>query len=466
MDSQWREKYVYPIIGIASVLTILYLNFSDQFQLPIVLWQPDMGFVGTNSTHFVVINGDGKLGQDPSPVYINGWNSYWLMEESVYGPSRSRVSMMLKRGAQMGLTLCRTWAFSDGPGPNSLQISPGVVNERVFKGLDYVIIEARKNRIRLILSLVNNLNAFGGKAQYLRWAQEVGINVSSSTDSFFSNPTIKGYYKAYIKAILTRKNSYSGVKYSEEPAIFAWELMNEPRCESSSSAPVLQAWIVEMAAYIKSLDQKHLVTIGLEGFYGPKETNKSQVNPGEWASSLGSDFIENSAIDDIDFASVHAYPDSWIPNANLDVKLAFLSQWVDSHIVDGDNLLKKPVLFTEVGSPIQFKSQGEEHDRDILLKRAYEKMYDSAKSGRAGAGALIWQLLVEGMEEYGDRFSIVPWEHPSIYKLIVEQSCRLRNAFGKSKTNRKLDVLPFQEEGKQVDRDQLQEKGRSPSTSF
>ena len=39
---------------------------------------------------------------------------------------------------------------------------------------------------------------------------------------------------------MTRKNSISGVKYSEEPAIFAWELMNEPRCESSSSAPILQ----------------------------------------------------------------------------------------------------------------------------------------------------------------------------------------------------------------------------------
>ena len=39
---------------------------------------------------------------------------------------------------------------------------------------------------------------------------------------------------------MKRKNSLSGVRYSEEPAIFAWELMNEPRCASSSSAPVLQ----------------------------------------------------------------------------------------------------------------------------------------------------------------------------------------------------------------------------------
>lgn len=39
---------------------------------------------------------------------------------------------------------------------------------------------------------------------------------------------------------MTRKNSLSGVHYFDEPAIFAWELMNEPRCSLSSSSSVLQ----------------------------------------------------------------------------------------------------------------------------------------------------------------------------------------------------------------------------------
>lgn len=72
-----------------------------------------------------------------------------------------------------------------------------------------------------------------------------------------------------------------------------------------------QTWIEEMASFIKVLDKKHLVTVGLEGFYGVKTSERSGVNPGDWAATLGSDFIQNSAIDDIDFASVHAYPDSW-----------------------------------------------------------------------------------------------------------------------------------------------------------
>lgn len=39
---------------------------------------------------------------------------------------------------------------------------------------------------------------------------------------------------------MTRRNSYSGIRYCDEPAIFAWELMNEPRCVSNSSGPHLQ----------------------------------------------------------------------------------------------------------------------------------------------------------------------------------------------------------------------------------
>ncbi|OMO64742.1 Glycoside hydrolase, family 5 [Corchorus olitorius] len=439
MDADWRDKKLYPLLGIILLSVLLYLNYGDNLVSFPILSQPKLDFVSTNSTHFIIVNGGGAAAEEnQSTFYINGWNSYWLLQESVWdGPSRLMVSKMLQRGAQMGLTVCRTWAFSDGDGPNALQTSPGVFNERVFKGLDYVIVEARKHGIRLILSLVNNLNNFGGKAQYVRWAQKAGINVSSSTDSFFSNPIIKDYYKAYIKAILNRKNSLSGVKYSNEPAIFAWELMNEPRCESNSSAPILQAWISEMAAFVKSLDQKHLVTVGLEGFYGLNTTKAPEVNPGEWAASLGSDFIQNSAIENIDFASVHAYPDSWIPHPDSEAKTRFLSRWVDSHISDGDHVLKKPVLFTEVGSVVDVNNQGLA-DKDSLLKTVYDKIYESAKNRQAGAGALIWQLLVEGVEEYGgDRFSFIAWDNPSTYKLILKQSCRLRSML-KSSQNQAL----------------------------
>lgn len=67
-----------------------------------------------------------------------------------------------------------------------------------------------------------------------------------------------------------------------------------------------------MAEYVKSIDKNHLLTVGLEGFYGPvSPPEKLSVNPGAWFSTLGSDFLRNSKASHLDFASVHVYPDQW-----------------------------------------------------------------------------------------------------------------------------------------------------------
>lgn len=44
----------------------------------------------------------------------------------------------------------------------------GVFSEKVFKGLDYVIAEAGKRNLRLILALSNYWHHFGGMPQYVR----------------------------------------------------------------------------------------------------------------------------------------------------------------------------------------------------------------------------------------------------------------------------------------------------------
>lgn len=73
-----------------------------------------------------------------------------------------------------------------------------------------------------------------------------------------------------------------------------------------------QAWIEEMAEHVKAIDKKHLLTVGLEGFYGPTSSpEKEDINPGKWYGKVGSDFLRNSRTPSIDFASVHIYPDHW-----------------------------------------------------------------------------------------------------------------------------------------------------------
>ncbi|KAH7429152.1 hypothetical protein KP509_09G033100 [Ceratopteris richardii] len=397
------------LIGVALIFLVI-TNLNWEFIL-----QPRMSFVQRNGTHFVV---------DRKTFYVNGWNSYWLMAHGVDFTARSAVKSVFKHGTAMGLSVCRTWAFYDGE--DGLQTKAGFYSEDVFRSLDYAIVEARRHGVRLLLSLVNNLPAYGGKGQYVEWARNAGVDIGSSNDSFFSDSTVRQYFKHYLKTIITRVNSFSGVAYRDEPAIFAWELINEPRCQSDSSGDTLEAWIEEMAAYVKLLDKNHLITVGLEGFYGLSTPGKLVENPGDWAKDLGSDFIRHSKTGLIDFASVHVYPDMWLPNLSNVDKKNFTSRWLASHIEDAEVVLRKPVLFTEFG--VSEKAQKfNAKQRVEITEILYEKIYEAAKARGAGAGALLWQVSVEGVDRFHDEFTTIPWQEPQLYKTILQQSCRLYN---------------------------------------
>ncbi|KAL9243812.1 hypothetical protein vseg_017654 [Gypsophila vaccaria] len=417
-----KSLYLIPIVGAATVMAFIYMSF----------YGADFGAVGnvfSSNKHysFVKVVGD-HLTLDGEPFYVNGWNSYWLMDHAVDESGRVRVKEIMSGGSKMGLSVCRTWGFNDAA-YHALQLHPGHFDDKSFQALDFVIAEARRNGVRLIFSLVNNLQAYGGKTQYVKWAWQEGVGISSSNDSFFFDPTIQTYFKNYIKAVLTRKNTITGIEYRNDPIILAWELINEPRCTSDPSGDTLQEWIKEMSEYIKSIDEKHLVTIGLEGFYDSK-SSKAALNPSKFTTALGTDFIRNNDIPTIDFASFHMYPDKWVED-NLDAKLEFAKKWITSHFEDGEKQLKKPVILSEFGLSSHSQDFEPSH-RDKLIKLVYELTYKSAKRNKAGAGSLIWQFVVKGMEKYNDDFGIIPWELQSTYNVIVEQSCRLARLRGPS----------------------------------
>lgn len=60
--------------------------------------------------------------------------------------------------------------------------------------------EARKFGTRLILSLVNNYDNFGGKKQYVEWGRLQGQSIASE-DEFFTNPAVKVFYKNHVEVI-------------------------------------------------------------------------------------------------------------------------------------------------------------------------------------------------------------------------------------------------------------------------
>ncbi|KAJ0978808.1 hypothetical protein J5N97_014282 [Dioscorea zingiberensis] len=146
-------------------------------------------FARVSGNHFIV-NGH--------PFFANGFNAYWLMDKSYDVYERDKVSSALQQASGYGLTVVRTWAFSDGGG-RPLQISPGSYNEDMFKALDFVVSEASKYGLRLILCLVNNWSDYGGKNQYIQWARSNAGHYVNSEDDFFSSDVVKGFYKNNIK---------------------------------------------------------------------------------------------------------------------------------------------------------------------------------------------------------------------------------------------------------------------------
>ncbi|CAL9119058.1 unnamed protein product [Musa textilis] len=285
-----------------------------------------LAFIGRSGSKLVV-NG--------SPFLFNGFNAYWLMSVASY--DRAKVSKTLSDATAAGLTVCRTWAFNDG-GNSPLQSSPGVYNENVFQvplstsvrvALDFVVSEAKNNGIRLILSLINNFKDYGGRPQYVQWARNAGESIQTD-DDFYTNAKVKQYYKNHVQKVLTRVNTITKIAYKDDPTIMSWELMNEPRCEVDHSGKTVTAWVKEMAAYTKSIDGKHLLEVGFEGFYGDSTPDKIKLyNPN--AYQLGTDYITSNQVNEIDYTTIHAYPDIWLQGQSEKVRKTFLQKWISSH---------------------------------------------------------------------------------------------------------------------------------------
>lgn len=79
--------------------------------------------------------------------------------------------------------------------------------------------EVRKHEVKVILSLVNNYDSFGGKKQYVNWARAQGQAIGSD-DEFFTNAVVKGFYKNHVKVNMNKlilSNFQRVVRYKLAP---------------------------------------------------------------------------------------------------------------------------------------------------------------------------------------------------------------------------------------------------------
>jgi len=351
-------------------------------------------------TTFVSAEGT-EFSLDGRPFYYAGTNTYYLMVYAADAALVAHVDEVLADAAAMGLAVVRTWAFNDGATQwNALQTAPGVYDETVFQGLDYVLKKADQQGIRLILPLVNNWDDYGGMNQYVAWDAGYGNPpYASSHDDFYTDTDIKQWYKNHVSAILNRVNTFNGRTYLNDPTVFAWELANEPRATSDPSGDKMNDWISEMSAYVKSIDSNHLVTTGSEGFYdedtGPWYRNGSQ----------GVDFLRNHQVSDIDFCTVHIYSDYW------GFDYAASMDWISEHITDAHDVIGKPIILEEFGKyrdaakiepgpSLQGTLGGDTATRDQFFEGFYGTIYEND-----AGGSNFWILYHDTYPDY-DGFGV------------------------------------------------------------
>jgi mannan endo-1,4-beta-mannosidase len=333
-------------------------------------------FVSVKGTDFY-LNGE--------KVYLPGTNAYYLwygdFECKFPGQGQGCVLPLLNSARDLNLKVIRTWGACEGVDKYGFcfQPSAGVYNEKTFKQFDRLIKEAGDRDIKLIISLANNWNDFGGVCKYLEWCgvdnyqscdphAQPGTLGAQVHDQFYTNECAKNLYKNYVNYFLNRKNVITGVKYKDDPTIMAWELINEPRARTDTSGDLLNNWIGEMSEYIKSIDSKHLVTTGIDGGY----VNKGS-DPYDWwyRGGEGQDYIRNHEWDSIDFAMFHYY-------YHMSAK-ASAKTWIRDHIDDAHNVIKKPVFFGEFNSLHNSRVQ--------TLTEWYDLMHELGVNG-----ASFWML--------------------------------------------------------------------------
>lgn len=253
-------------------------------------------FTAASSTvAFVTTRGTSFIDDDGKPFRFAGTNNYYL----AYQPPEM-VDDVLARAAAHGFTVLRTWAFIDighpdgsesvGGGPKNgvwfQALDPAtntlVYSEAGLAHLDAVLVAAAKYGVRLILTLTNNWNDFGGADQYVRWETLVRPEYAATArhDDFFTSVWQEAAYVAYAAHLMTRANSLTGVAYKDDPTIFAWELANEPRCAGSGTyassnnctlhyavynvQPVafkIPPWVARVSAQLKAVDSNHLIAV-------------------------------------------------------------------------------------------------------------------------------------------------------------------------------------------------------------
>ena len=376
-----------------------------------------------NSPEFVTTR-DGRFYRGQTEYKFIGANFWFgaVLASEGQGGDRERLQKELDLMQEVGITNVRVLASGEGPDTVSshvvpvLQPQPGVYNDTILQGLDYLLAELEKRGMTAVLFLNNAWEWSGGYGAYLEWAgcgpvpdwSDWGI-AERYHCQFVQNDKAKEMAANHVRFMVSRTNTVTGKPYSESPAIMAWELANEPRAfaRDSVTKACFAEWVEAQAKLIKSLDPNHLVTTGSEGLEGCEEDPEL--------------FHQVHAFPEIDYVCIHIWPYNWhwlgpasgplenglAKNGETSVvdSVSYAARMTRAYMERCWNVVKdlnKPMVLEEFGYPrdgYRIELSSSTQGRDIYYEYAFGLMDEGklqgccfwAWGGYAQPGHVRWQ---------------------------------------------------------------------------
>ncbi len=301
--------------------------------------------------HFIQRSGQ-HLSLRGKPFVMSGMNSYDVLSQPV-----EVIDQRLRVLEKANLNTMRIWCFDKG----------GKLTDAELAKMDYLIERAELSGVKIVCVFGNTYNDYGGPDNF---------STNGNAQTFFTTTASKDLYKEHISHILEHRSAYNGLKLKDQGTIAAWELINEPRIEGQQDSVKLTAWTEEIGQYVSSIDQKHLISPGTEGF-----TSNYTGQP--YNERHGSSIEDICTLEVITLCSGHVYSkylgSAAESNVNYGALGTALHTWRE--LADKYN---KPFYVGEIGYDLNV---GTESDRRVFFQNARNSIMANELDG-----ALIWNL--------------------------------------------------------------------------
>ena len=327
---------------------------------------------------------DGRIVKDGVPQYFIGTNVWYASTLATTEPDR--LLKELDTLAALGVRNLRVLATDEN-----------------WEGLDFTLKELQKRDMCAVLYL-NNAWEWTEDC-YSKYLEDAGegkqpvpsvdgyVPYMNAMSKFAQSPKAVELYQEHVKRVVSR--------YKDNPAIFSWQLCNEPRPFSREPEAVdaFVNYIHSTAALIKSIDHNHMVSTGNEGAMG--------CNDGD--NDL---YMRVHDCPDIDYCTIHIWPYnwSWVREHNIDEGIDTAIERTREYIRQSLEVayrLRKPAVIEEFGYPrdgFAYVNDTPTTARDKYYDYIFGEVLSSAKNGGRLAGCNFWTWSGYARQTPGHQF--------------------------------------------------------------